>query len=254
VRLLEQQRREQDSVRYELNRVRDELVRQTRLAAIGQVAASIAHDLRNPLGAIRNAKFYLSRRLPNDQPKWQEYLDIMEREIVVADTIINNLLDMGRAKRPDKSELDLEKALRDSFRRLKGTSNVEFNCVFDHRPFSVYADPSQLGRVLDNLIVNATQAMGERGRITVDAKSETNFDTIRVKDEGPGVPSEIRSRIFEPLVSGKAKGTGLGLSICRQIVESHGGRIDLLRSGDTGAEFEIRLPRRMAASMEVKQA
>ena len=254
VRLLEQQRCEQDSVRYELNRVRDELVRQTRLAAIGQVAASIAHDLRNPLGAIRNAKFYLSRRLPNDQPKWQEYLDIMEREIVVADTIINNLLDMGRAKRPDKSELDLEKALRDSFRRLKGTSNVEFNCVFDHRPFSVYADPSQLGRVLDNLIVNATQAMGERGRITVDAKSETNFDTIRVKDEGPGVPSEIRSRIFEPLVSGKAKGTGLGLSICRQIVESHGGRIDLLRSGDTGAEFEIRLPRRMAASMEVKQA
>jgi PAS domain S-box-containing protein len=254
IRLLEQQRHEQDSVRYELNRMRDELVRQTRLAAIGQVAASIAHDLRNPLGAIRNARFYLNRKLPKDQPKWQEYLDIMEHEIVVADTIIDDLVDMSRAKSPDKSDLDLEKALRDSFRRVNGTSNVEFDCVFDHRPFTVYADPSHLGRLLDNLILNAVQAMGARGRITVDATSEANFDTIRVKDEGPGVPGEIRSRIFEPLVTGKAKGSGLGLSICRQIAESHGGRIDLLRSGDAGAEFEVRLPRRIAVPMEVKRA
>jgi PAS domain S-box-containing protein len=254
VRLLEQQRHQQDSVRNELNRVRDELVRKTRLAAIGQVAASIAHDLRNPLGAIRNVKFYLNRKLPKDEPKWKEYLDIMEREIVVADTIINGLVDMSRTKSPDKSDLDLEKALRDSFRRVNGNSKIEFDCVFDHRPFTVYADPGHLGRVLDNLITNAIQAMGDGGKITVNAQSGSNFDTIRVRDEGPGVAREIRKRIFEPLVTGKAKGTGLGLSICRQIVESHGGRIDLLRSDAAGAEFEIRLPRRMAAPMEVNRA
>ena len=101
-RLMEQQRREKMSVERQLAEVQDELVRHTRFAAIGQVAASIAHDLRNPLGAIRNAKFYLSRRVPGDKPKWREYLGIIEQEVVSADRIINELMDMSRARAPER--------------------------------------------------------------------------------------------------------------------------------------------------------
>ncbi len=241
--LIEQQRNEQESVERELTRVRDQLISKTRLAAVGEVAASVAHDLRNPLGAIRNAKFYLSRKLPQSEGKWREYLEVMEREIVTADRIIHDLMDMTRARDPEFSEVELEKATREAFSRLDDRGGVNLEIRLERDPFLIFADPDQIARVIYNLLLNAVQAMNGDGRIVVSADSDADFDSIRISDTGPGVAADLRGRLFEPLITDKAKGTGLGLAICRQIVERHGGRITLEQSHDGGSEFLIKLPR-----------
>ncbi len=241
--LIEQQRNEQASVERELDRVRDQLVAKTRLAAVGEVAASVAHDLRNPLGAIRNAKFYLSRKLPQSEGKWREYLEVMEREIVTADRIIHDLMDMTRSKEPDLAEVELETEVRDAFQRVGNHTAVTLDTQFERTPFMISADPDQLARVLDNLLLNAVQAMNGEGRVVVSAESDADFDCVRIRDFGPGVAVELRGRLFEPLITDKAKGTGLGLAICRQIVERHGGRITVDQSDESGTELLIKLPR-----------
>ena len=113
--LVAQQRREKERVEEELARVRDELVRQTRLATIGQVSASIAHELRNPLGAVRNAAYILRRRAPKEDLQETNYLDIIDQEIAASDRIISNLLEMSRPKQPVKQHVDLRQALEAAF-------------------------------------------------------------------------------------------------------------------------------------------
>jgi PAS domain S-box-containing protein len=240
-RLLEHQRQEQQRVEAEVARLQDELVRKTRLATIGQVAASIAHDLRNPLSAIRNAAFYLRRRVPADEVKWAEHLGIIGEEVEEADRIITNLLEMGRARRPVGQRFDLEPSLRRVLAQASRSVTLRYRC--EPEPFWICADPDMWRQVLANLVTNAVQAMDGGGAIEVEAQREPGFDVILLRDSGPGVPAAARSRLFEPLFTTKAKGTGLGLAICRQIVERHGGTIVLDETERPGAAFRIRLPR-----------
>lgn len=237
----ELRQRHHELVQTELEKAKEQLVRQTRLAAIGQVAASIAHDLRNPLGTIRNAQYYLKNRVPESCEKWGQYLSIIEDEVSIADQIINNLMHMSRAKRPVKRRVDLEEAARAALIRTEGAEQVELNCVFDRSPYVVEADPAHLGQVLTNLFTNSVHAMDGVGRITLEAQNTPGGYAIRIEDTGPGIPEAIRERVFEPLVTNKAKGTGLGLSICRQIIDLHGGWIEV-GQGDSGAVFQVLLP------------
>lgn len=240
--LLDRQRRENEKVQAELEKAKSELVRQTRLAAIGQVAASIAHELRNPLGSITNAVFYLSRRAPQIDPKWSEHLAIIVQEAHRADQIIGNLLEMSRPKAPAKERLDLGSALRETLERLRGAGRVDLEIVLDPDPFFLEADAGQFRQVVSNLFTNAIQAMDGKGRIRVRASRSDRWDRIQFGDDGPGIPPESRELVFEPLFTTKSKGTGLGLSICRQILDAHGGSIRIADS-ERGAVFEVRLPR-----------
>ena len=122
--LLHQQQREKEHIEQELKKAKRKLIRQTRLATIGQVAASIAHELRNPLGAVRNANYYLQRRLPTGDPKWSEYLNIIEHEIGTAERIISTLLEMSRAKEPTVQTLNLDEAIRKAFDRIEDTDGI----------------------------------------------------------------------------------------------------------------------------------
>jgi signal transduction histidine kinase len=241
--LLEQQRRQREQMEAELVRVKDQLVRQTRLAAIGQVSASIAHDLRNPLSIVRNAVFLLRRSLPQDQPQWARYVELIDQEIDKTSQIITDLMETARAKEPQKEEIDLEATAREVFGKLEHAGNVRLQVRLDPQPFLIVADPVQLRQVLGNLMVNAVQAMSEGGEIRLRAGRDGQSDRIVFEDDGPGIPRELRERVFEPLVTTKPKGTGLGLAICRQIIERHGGTIALLDSECPGAAFEICLPR-----------
>jgi PAS domain S-box-containing protein len=240
--LAEQQSIERRRVEIELEKVRDELVRQTRFSAIGELAASIAHDLRNPLGAIRNSIFFLGRRVPDDSPDWGRHLDIIEQEIQTANRIIDNLLDMSRTQAPSKEVIDLSRLVRDAFAHIDGEGEVELDLRLEPDPFLIHADPNQVQRLLGNLLTNAAQAMDYRGRIVVEARHEEYTDSITVADGGVGVPAELRDRIFEPLFTTRAKGTGLGLAICRRIASRHGGTIELIESSSRGSKFELRLP------------
>jgi len=240
--LLSQQQREQQRIQAELDKAKQELVRHTRLAAIGQVAASIAHELRNPLGAIHNAVFYLRRRESQLEPKWDQYLEIMRQEVLAADRIVSDLLEMTRAKEPAQQPVELRSVLHEVFDRLPHASAVRLQVLLDPEPFVVRADPQLLRQVLGNLFTNSIQALGRSGRIVVRGVRQADWDVLTVSDDGPGVAPEIRERLFEPLFTTKAKGTGLGLAICRQILERHGAVIELVPA-TRGAAFEIRLPR-----------
>jgi len=242
-KLVEQQRREKESVKAELNRLREELVRKARLAAIGQVSASIAHELRNPMGTVRNAAYYLRRHAIKDQPKVTQYLEIIDQELATADRIIQNLLSMVRVKEPQRSEVDLGQVVRDAFATVVDAQDVTLRITTDPDPFVILADPDQLRQVVSNIITNAKQAMEGQGELEIAASRDTDGDTIVLRDTGPGVSENIQSTLFEPLVTDKVKGTGLGLTVCRMIVEHHGGTIELQETGGFGTAFRIRLPR-----------
>jgi len=241
--LLDLQRRETEQVEAELEKAREELVRQTRLAAIGQVSASIAHELRNPLGSVRNAVYYLKRHTPKDDATVAEFLDVIDDEVSASDRIIGNLLEMTRAKAATKQVFDLAELVNDVFSKAKDAEQISCRIELAPDPFEVHADPYQLRQVIVNLVDNAVQAMGGQGQLHVNVARSDDYDVISFCDTGPGIPPDVHESLFEPLVTTKAKGVGLGLTICRQIVEGHGGTIDVVDHEGGGAAFRVRLPR-----------
>ena len=220
--------REKERVESELHKAKGQLVRQTRLSALGQLAASVAHELRNPLGVIGNAAFFLLRRVPEDQPKWRQYLKIIEQEISHSDQIITNLMALSREEPPEREPVALRALVEEVFERVRGAHAIELQCRVEEEPFEVYADAGQLRQVLVNLLTNAVQAMGDGGVIEVEAVRAEGYDEIGVRDEGPGIARDKWALVFEPLFTTKAKGTGLGLSISRQVVERHGGMLEVV--------------------------
>ena len=245
--LQERQQREKELVEEELARLRDQLVVNTRFATLGQVAATIAHELRNPLGAVRNAVYYIRRYLMRDHQELLDFLQIIDMEITTADRIITDLLEMTRAKEPGVQQLDLSAIAQEIWSRSKQTEKIDFACLVPHQPFWVFADPTQLRQVLANLMTNAIQAMPDGGKLCITGEDQMDYVMITVQDSGSGVPPALRERIFEPLFTTKAKGTGLGLAICRQIIERHGGTI-ALHDSDQGTMFVIRLPGKAVAT------
>jgi PAS domain S-box-containing protein len=242
--LMRHQTQERDRIEAELERTQEQLVRQARLAAIGQVSASIAHDLRNPLGVIQNAAYLLKSSLDAGAPVEREVVDMIEEEVRTSDRIINNLMEMTRAREPKKERVELEPLVREVFERASPSPAIVLDCRLEPELFALWADAGQMRQVFGNLIRNSVEAIdSDSGNITVEARSGPSFDEIELRDSGPGIAADIRERLFEPLVTTKAKGTGLGLLICRQIVTRHGGSIELGDSAAGGTTFRIRLPR-----------
>ncbi|MBC8875178.1 MAG: PAS domain S-box protein [Planctomycetes bacterium] len=241
--LLRQQEREKTQVEAELEKVRDELVRKTRLAAIGQVSGSIAHELRNPLGSVRNAAYYLKRHAPKDQPKMTQFLEIIETQVTRADKIISSLMEMTRSKELAAASIDLRKMVEEVLEHLGDIDGLRCTMTMDPDPYLFHADPELFRQVVTNLITNAAEAMNGDGALVVEASRNDRADIIIFRDSGPGVVPDIRDRLFEPLVTSKTTGTGLGLSICRQVIERHGGTIEVVDEDKPGAAFQISLPR-----------
>jgi len=241
--LFEQHRDEKEHVEAEVAKLREELVRKTRLAAIGQVSASIAHDLRNPLGSVRNASYFLRRHVNKDEPKLAEYTQIIDEEVARADRIITNLLEMARPKAPHKEKVDLGGIIKEVFSRAKGASGVHCEVSMAPDPFAVQADPSQLRQVVANIVENSIEAMKGGGDFFVEACRDAGYDTIVFRDTGPGFAPDVMDAVFEPLITTKASGTGLGLTICSGIIENHGGSIAVEECEEGGAAIRIRLPR-----------
>ncbi|MFC1762517.1 PAS domain S-box protein [Planctomycetota bacterium] len=236
--LLDHQRHETECVEAELTRVKEELVRKARLAAIGQVSA-MAHDLRNPLGAARNACYLLRRRLGQDESRLIEPIEIIDQEIVHADRIITNLLSIARSRSPQKENVDLGSLFRDVCRRQENSRLVECRVDLNPDPFVMHIDREQFAQVISNLLANAVQAMDGPGILTMRAQREDGADTIEFDDTGPGLDPKVRNSLFDPLITTKARGTGLGLTICKQIVEAHGGTIEAGDGAGGGAVIRI---------------
>jgi signal transduction histidine kinase len=221
-----------------------EVLRAEQLAAVGQIAAGVAHELRNPLTAI---KMLVQTGLEGLPPTGlaAEDLAVIEQSIRRMEQYIQIFLDFARPPRSERRRADLVEVVRRAAalvegkaRRQKVTVSLD---VPDH-PVPASFDPQQIQQVLMNLLLNALDAQPRGGLIEVEVEASTDVATIRVRDHGPGIPADIRARLFEPFVTSKPDGVGLGLSISKQFVEAHGGRIRVESASDSGTVVTFTLP------------
>jgi len=154
----------------ELREAQEQLVRRERLAVLGQLAGGIGHELRNPLGAIKNAAYFLNMVLEEQEPDVKDTLEILEKEVATSERIISSLLDFARPKPPTRRKVDVNEVVRETLSRVTAPERVEITSQLDRALPMILADPVQLGQVFRNLILNAIQAMPEGGQLTV--KSE----------------------------------------------------------------------------------
>lgn len=238
----------------ELKAAQKELLQQERLATIGRLVATVSHELRNPLGAVRNAAYYLKRKTPHQEPRWLEQLAIIDKEINAADKIISDLLETTRAKVPVVQDIDLESLVRQVFESCRSDLDIEFRYASDPPDLQLAADKDHLRQVLLNLVTNSVHALRQGGSILVSARQDAAQSSIWVRDDGPGIPDEYHEHIFEPLFTTKSKGNGLGLWISREIVERHGGSLKLVTRPRSGAWFAITLPHAPSAGSTLAAA
>lgn len=216
-----------------------------RLSTIGQFAAGIGHELRNPLGVIESSVYLLRQHLAKDNvtdPRLGRHLDKINAEVQRSSKTITDLLELARNRSPRRQSTSVRALVAAALGTAQLPAGVEvMTLTHPEGDITLNVDPDQIGRVLSNLFINAAQAMGGRGRIVVEGERADEVLTLRVRDDGPGVQADVRHRIFEALFTTKSKGTGLGLALCRRIVEAHGGTISLEPS-EHGASFLVTVP------------
>jgi signal transduction histidine kinase len=226
-------------------RQRDREVRRAeQLAAIGQLAAGMAHEIRNPLTSI---KMLIQAAGEDDRGGLRaEDLSVIEREIRRVERLLRTFLEYARPSRPAKAPINPANIISETLELTRGRANKQHVQVRFDPPFksiTVDADPSQLRQVLINLVLNALDAMPGGGSLSIELSATGPWLEVHVADTGAGIADEIRPRLFEPFASTKDTGLGLGLVICRRIVEDHGGTIVASSPPGGGARFTIRLPR-----------
>jgi ligand-binding sensor domain-containing protein/signal transduction histidine kinase len=242
-KLLNRHYHEAEIVDAKLKDLSQQLVRKTRLATIGRMTSSIAHEIGNPLGAVRNAAYLLKRKFSTGNAKQDQYLSIINSEVNKADRVIRDMLTMASSKAPSKLWFDVSTVVREAFDQVSVNTSVRLEFACSPERNMIIADRNQMRQVIGNLLSNSVQAMDGNGEVRVELREDGNHDLLFVQDSGPGVNPDHRAKLFEPLFSTKAKGTGLGLAICRQIIESHGGTVELQDHEGSGALFCMRLPR-----------
>ncbi|MGH7162694.1 MAG: two-component system sensor histidine kinase NtrB, partial [Planctomycetota bacterium] len=229
----------------ERDRIRDELTRKESLAAVGELAAAIAHEIKNPLAGIGGAVQVIGRSFAGDDPR-AEVVSEIRRQVDRLDETIRDLLAFARPAVPRFGLIDFAEFTGRILRVLGEEPELKRHEVEVRIPpgLTVRADPQLLENVLINLLLNAGQAMGERsGRIVLQAGEDATHTRISVLDDGPGIPAPVLPNIFKPFFTTKHRGTGLGLTIVRKLVEGMGGRIEVETAEGRGSAFTAVLPR-----------
>ncbi len=236
----------ENSKLYEKMRERD------RLAALGEMSAGLAHEIRNPLGAIKGAAQCLDpRRLPGEDG---EFLEVIVEEVNRLNGVVTAFLDYARPLKQSFGVTDVNEVVSRTVRLLQSElpKNLELKVELAEVVPKIDGDAEQLKQVLINLVQNAIQAFeGKPGVLTIktvrndrfsDFRAQAETVEVQVSDNGPGIPPDQQAHIFVPFYTTKQKGTGLGLAICQRIVKNHGGSISVQSKLGEGASFAIRLP------------
>jgi signal transduction histidine kinase len=228
----------------------EQLRRADRLSAIGQLAASLAHEIRNPLASIRGAISVL------DDPQIAEDLrlefrGIINKECSRLERLLTNLLDFARPRSPEYRGVDIGREFEMTIELVghaAGRSGIRFRKEIASDMPAFDSDPEQLRQVILNLALNAIQAMPNGGEVVLAARRENSNVIIQVRDQGIGVAQDDLDRIFDPFFTTKANGTGLGLSVTHQIIAQHQGILKVDRNPDRGMTFSILIPWKAVAS------
>lgn len=227
----------------QLRETQDELLRKEKLATIGQLASSVGHELRNPLGVMANAVYILERTVESPPPKAKHYLQLLSAQIKLSERIVGDLLDSARSQAPQRRRTDVHALITAQLGRVNIPSNVHVEFEVSQNLPEVHVDPDQVGQILVNLFTNATQAMDNHpGVLSVRAHNGDGRVHIQVRDTGPGVPPELVEKIFEPLYTTKARGIGLGLSVSRSLASANRGSLSVMNHPGGGAVFSLDLP------------
>jgi signal transduction histidine kinase len=225
----------------QLREAQEALVRRERLAILGQLSSGVGHELRNPLGVMTNAVYYLKTVLASAPAKVHEYLGILQQQITLSEKIVSDLLDFARQKPPHRRATALREATLTQVEKLGPGDGIEVDLAIPDAIPPVLVDGVQLGQVVLNLLTNASQAMDGQGRITVRARENGSRIYYEVSDTGPGIAPQDLEKIFEPLFTTKARGIGLGLSVSRMLARANGGDLTATATPGRGATFTLTL-------------
>ncbi|MBN1314912.1 MAG: PAS domain S-box protein [Anaerolineales bacterium] len=238
----------------ELEDAQERLVRQEKLAMLGQLAGGIGHELRNPLGAISNSVYFLKLVFDDQEtePEVVQVMEILESEIKKAENIIRTLLDYARSRPPVRRKVKLDEVIRDAMSSVSMPEDLSLEVVIqlDDSALEILADHDQLVQIMNNILQNAVQAMSppylydRDGRLQIKTTSSPGWIKITVSDTGVGIPPENLDKLFEPLFTTRAKGIGLGLAVVKMLVDGHDGRIEVESENvpGKGATFTVWLP------------
>jgi len=221
-----------------------EMARAEHLATLGELAAGLAHEIRNPLAGIAGAVEVMGRELPAQSPS-RAVLPELQGEIHHIQTILNDLLAYARPRPPAFHPANLNTTIEQAVllaRQQVRTRPIEISFAPNNELPQVVHDPVQIHQVILNLLLNGIQAISGEGLVTVTLWREGQFAVVRVSDTGRGIAADSLTKIFKPFFTTRKEGTGLGLPLAKGIVESHGGKIEVTSPPGQGAQFDIWLP------------
>jgi signal transduction histidine kinase len=236
--------RELETALGELRETQESLVRKEKLAMLGLLAGGVGHELRNPLGVMTNAIYYLGAVLKEAPSEIREYLDILRTQIKLSEKIVGDLLDFARIRPPQYESVSLKQIVDEQLLRAGSLEGVSVKHDFPPDLPCVRVDRVQIGQVVLNLITNALQAMnGDGANLTFRGRHVgAGFIRLDVIDTGTGIAPEQMRKLFEPLFTTKARGIGLGLAVSRGLVQANGGAISADSSPGVGTTMSVSLP------------
>ena len=226
----------------QLYETQESLVRKEKLAMLGQLASGVGHELRNPLGVMTNAVYFLRMVLASSPKNVLEYLEILQQQITLSEKIVSDLLDFARSKPPQRMPTSVRTVARAQLERLGSTNGIRIEQHYPNDLPQALVDPTQMGQIVLNLLSNAMQALEGTGSIAVNAHANDGAVHLDVVDTGPGVLPENIEKIFEPLFTTKARGIGLGLAVSRTLARANGGDLTVRSMVGQGATFRLTLP------------
>jgi two-component system sensor histidine kinase PilS (NtrC family) len=228
----------------ELRRLELHAQRAERLATVGQLAAGVAHEIRNPLASI-SGSIELLRQSPQTSEDDRTLMAIVHREIQRLNVLIGDLLDYANPRPSQPVDFDLGSLVEETLRVARSEpafADIELATDIE-QPLPINADPAKLRQVVWNLVRNAGEAAADGGKhVRVEARRGGDAVTLVFADDGPGIPKKVVARIFDPFVTTKQRGTGLGLATSHAVISEHGGRIDVETETGTGTKMIVTLP------------
>ena len=225
----------------QLEAAQEQLVRKEKLATLGQLAGSVAHEIRNPMGVIRNAAYFLEQTQANSDANTTEALGEISRGIANAERIVGELLDYAREPSAETNPFNLREAIDAALRMVRMPASVRVERP-DAADLRATGDRGQIERLLANLIQNATHAMPDGGTLTLRCAAANGCVVTEVNDTGVGIDAQQLEKIFDPLFTTKAKGIGLGLALCRRYAELNHGSLAVDSEPGQGSTFRLSLP------------